>query len=101
MKFRTGYEFKRHRCPGIHAPLTPQEFADGLNAMALFRRPGGMWREYEVRLRVLRELGPQPCRCCAFTMAMRAARAIARRDGLPWFTLDELILKGRLRHVHQ
>jgi hypothetical protein len=79
MKFRT--DFAGKPCLGSHVPLTPQEFVDGMNTLALFHGPGGLWREYEVRLLVLRELGPWPCHCCAFTLAVRAARSIARRDG--------------------
>lgn len=99
MKFRTYFADKP--CLGIHVPLTPEEFEDGMNALALFHGPGGLWREYEVMLRVLRELGPWPCHHCAFTVAVRAARSIVRREGLPWLTLEELLLKERLRHVHQ
>ena len=93
-------KFVDNSCPGIHEPLSEQEYADGENTLALFSSPGGLWREYEVALTVMQELDPRACRRCMFTAIVRTAFAIAMRDGLHWSSPQE-ILKERTPHVYQ
>jgi len=68
-----------------------QMAADCMNALTVFKGPGGLCLEYEVTCEVLRQLGPSPRRLCVLGVAVRAARDIAQRDGLPWLTLEQTL----------
>ena len=68
-----------------------QMAVDAMNTRNVFQGPGGMWREYEVVNELHRELGPRPRRSCACGVAVRLTRALARRYGSPWPTLEETL----------
>lgn len=92
----TRANFVSHPCPrrspqSALSDYYAQMAVDCMNTLAVFQGPGGLWREHEVTGEVHRALGPRPRRCCVLGVAVRAARAVAQRDGLPWPTLEETI----------